>query len=234
MHNATFLDAGRRAGLVYLVVVVTGIVSLAYVPSQLIVRGDAVATLDRIIASEPLFRAGIAAGFACYLAFLVRPLALFEVLAPVHRRAAWLMVVLGVAGVPVSLGALQHKLDVLTLLQEAAGPGGLARAELASAVAAALARYGQGILVAELFWGVWLFPLGYLIFRSRQVPKVLGVLLMLGCVGYLTDVFATVLWPAYPTSALNQWVTRPAALGEIGTCLWLLVRGARPEPAREA
>ena len=234
MRNRLTLDTGRLAGLVYLVVVVAGVISLAYVPSQVIVRGDSAATLERIVASEPLFRVGIASGFACYIAFLFLPLVLFDLLAPVNRRAARLMVVLALVGVPLSLSALRYKLDVLTLIHGAPRPGGLAPVELASAVTQSLARYSDGVLVAELFWGLWLLPLGYLIFKSRQLPRLLGVLLMLGCAGYLTNVFATVLWPAYPSSALSQWATLPAAMGEIGTCLWLLAFGAKPEASREA
>jgi len=229
MRNPIRFDIGRFTGLVYLVVVVTGIVSLAYVPSRLIVRGDGAATVARIVESEPLFRIGIAAGFVCYLAFLLLPLAFHRMLSATDRQAALLMVVFAVASVPISLYNLTHKLEVLRLVEAAAGVGLPASADLAAAVLRALSRYSDGVLVAKLFWGLWLAPLGYLVWRSRRVPRVLGALLVLGCAGYLVDVFATVLAPGYPSSALAGWVTRPAALGEIGTCAWLLIFGAKGE-----
>jgi len=72
-----------------------------------------------------------------------------------------------------------------------------------------------------------MLPFGYLVFKSDMLPKLLGVLLMLGCFGYLIEVFGRILVPAYPQSMLADYATSPAALGEIGTCLWLLIFGAQ-------
>lgn len=217
----------RLAGMLYLVVVLTGIISLAYVPSQLFVPGDAGRTVGNIAASPGLFRLGIAAGFACYLAFLLLPFAFYRLLSHAHRGAAVLMVAFAVASVPISLGNMVNKLDVLTLLGQTSALAGEPSQQVQAEVMRLLARYNNGILVAELFWGLWLLPLGYLVLRSRLLPAVLGVLLIVGCFGYLVDVFATVLAPSWPTSTLARYVTAPASLGEIGTCLWLLVFGAR-------
>ena len=96
-----------------------------------------------------------------------------------------------------------------------------------------LAAYGNGQWVLEIFWGLWLFPLGYLVVRCRFLPRTLGVLLMAGCAGYLVDFLGRLLIPAYLHSPLADYATLPAAIGEIGTGLWLLVFGARG-PARRA
>lgn len=220
--------AGRLAGLLYLVVVLTGIFSLGYVPAQTQVAGDPAATLAAIRAHELLFRLGIAAGLLCYTAFLLLPLALYRVLAPQGRVAATLMVAFALASVPLSFANLQHKLAVLALL----GDASLSPDALAAQVAAALQAYGRGIQVLKLFWGLWLLPLGWLVFTSRALPRVLGVLLMLGCAGYVTDVFARLLVPGFAETDLAGYIVLPATLGEIGTCLWLLVMGARPVPVR--
>ncbi|HVX89138.1 MAG TPA: DUF4386 domain-containing protein [Gemmatimonadales bacterium] len=212
----------RGTGLLYLVVVLTGIFSLAYVPAQLVVDGDGAATVARIAASEGLFRLGIAAGFVCYLAFLLLPFAFQRLLGDVHPTAAMLMVVLAVVSVPISLYNLTHKLEILRVVGSA-----LPADQQGTAVLTELARYGSGLQVAQLFWGLWLFPLGFLIWRSRRLPRLLGALLMLGCIGYLVNVFGTTLSAGYPDSSLAAFATRPAALGEIGTCLWLLIVGAR-------
>src|SRR5690606_15088720 len=94
----------------------TGFFTLMYVPSQLIVPGDAAATVARLQDSRPLFGFGIAAGIACYTAFLLLPLALYRLLSRVDREVAVLMVALAVVSVPLSLYNLSHKLDVLSLL----------------------------------------------------------------------------------------------------------------------
>ena len=223
----------RQAGLLYLVVVLAGIISLAYVPSQLFVHGNAEQTVANIAASTGLFRLGIAAGFVCYLAFLLLPFASYRLLGHAHRGAAVLMVAFAVVSVPISLGNMVNKLDVLTLLDGASVLAGTTSPDVQAAVMRSLARYNNGILVAELFWGLWLLPLGYLVLKSRMLPSLLGVLLIAGCFGYLTDVFATVLFPSWSTSTAARFVTAPASFGEIGTCLWLLVFGVR-ESARRA
>lgn len=216
------IGPARATGLVYLVVVLTGILSLAYVPARLVVDGDGAATAARIAADPGLFRLGIAAGFVCYLAFLILPFAFHRLLGDVDARAALLMVVFAVVSVPISLGNLTHKLEVLRLAE-----GGLPADQVGTAVMASLERYRSGLQVAQLFWGLWLFPLGLLVWRSRRLPRVLGLLLMLGCIGYLVNVFGTTLFAEYPRSTIAGLATRPAALGEIGTCLWLLIVGAR-------
>jgi hypothetical protein len=222
----------RTAGLLYLIVVLTGTLSLGYVPSQTIVNGDAAATVAKILATQPLFRIGIAAGALCQVAFLLLPIALYRLLAPVNRPAATLMVALAVSSVPLSLVNLVHKLDVLTLLSGASYLQALTPAQSQAQVMLSLATYGNGILVAKIFWGLWLLPFGYLVFRSGILPRVLGVLLMLGCAGYLVDVAGRLLVPGFPESAFADFATLPASLGEIGTCLWLLIVGAREFTAR--
>lgn len=215
----------RTAGLLYLVVVVAGIFSLAYVPSQIVVEGDASATVGNITSMDSLFRLGILAGFIGYAAFLLLPLALYRLLAPVDRDIAALMVAFAVVSVPVSIVNLLNKLDILSLVSgkhlEA-----LTAEQVQAQVMLSLEAYGNGILVSEIFWGLWLFPFGYLVFRSGFLPKVLGVLLMAGCIGYLTDFVGSLLFPGYPEMAIANFVTKPASVGEIGICLWLLVVGA--------
>ena len=227
MTQPTSLSPARTAGLIYLVVVVTGILSLVYVPSQLIVSGDATRTVENIVASQGLFRLGVAAGFICYVAFLLLPLALYRLLSHVNQSVAILMVLLAVVSVPLSLGNMINKLDVLTLLSGKTYLLNHSADQLNAAVMLSLARYNNGVLVAKIFWGLWLLPFGYLVFRSGMLPKVLGIFLMIGCFGYLLDVFGTILLPGYSSSDLASVATMPAAIGEIGTCLWLIVMGAR-------
>lgn len=213
---------GRIAGALYLVVVLAGMFCLAWVPSR---SGSGIAAAAEHVG---LFRAGIAAFLMMQVAFLLLPLALYRVLGDVGRRAAALMVALAAASVPVGLAALTHRMEALSLLENA-GAGVVESAQAAFALC--IQRYGHGLRVASLFWGLWLLPFGWLVLRSGRIPRVLGLLLMLGGVGYVVQVFGSLV-PDLAQSAWLDYVNMPAALGEIGSCLWLLAFGARVGAAR--
>lgn len=213
MDVATLRRGGRIAGALYLVVVLAGMFCLAYVPSKL------GATLADAAAHADLFRGGIAAFLIMQVAFLLLPLALYRVFADVDRGAAALMVALAAASVPIGLVAVTHRMEALSLLQEAG-----ANAEAAFALC--LQRYGYGLRIASLFWGLWLLPFGWLALRSARIPRVLGLLLMLGGAGYVVQVFGGLV-PGIADAPWMGYVRMPAALGEIGSCLWLLAFGAR-------
>lgn len=220
----------RCAGLVYLVVVVTGFFSQGYVPGRLAAPGHPEALLGNIVAHETLFRAGIAAFVVEHATFLVLPFLLFRLLGSVHRGAAIAMVAFAVVGVPMALLAVTHRLDALLLLTDA---GGLP-VELAHAMArTSMSSYANTILMASVFWGLWLFPFGYLVIRCARLPRILGVFLMLGSAGYMVDVFGQLLLPGYADMAFSNYVNLPAALGEVGICLWLLIMGIRAGEGQE-
>ena len=207
---------GRVAGALYLVVVLTGMYCLAYVPGQ--VGG----TLVQASAHAGTFRAGIAAFLLMQVAFLLLPLALHRVLGDVDRGIAMIMAALAVVSVPIGLVAVTHRMEALALLDGAANG---ATASTEAAYALCLQRYGHGLRVASLFWGLWLLPFGWLVLRSGRLPRVLGLLLMFGGIGYVAQVFGGLV-PAISESALLRYARMPAAFGEIGSCLWLLVFGA--------
>lgn len=221
----------RIAGAVYLVVVLTGMFSLAYVPSKLIVWDNASTTIQNIKSSTILFKLGIVSSVVCYLFFLLLPLVLYRLLKQVNHRWAILMVVLAVVSVPVSFVNLQHKFAVLSLISDAGYAGAFTSEQLQAQAMFYLNQYDNGILLLQIFWGLWLFPFGWLVYNSGLLPKVLGVLLMAGCVGYLVNFTGNVLIDGYATSGISGYVRLPASLGEIGTCLWLLIAGAKEKRA---
>ena len=213
---------GRLAGLTYFVLVITGIFSLLYVPSQIYVSGDAAATAINIKDKESLFRLGMAVEMVSFVALLL-PLVLYKLLHHINKTAAVLMVAFAVVSVPISFSSMIHEFAVLDMVNSTGFPSD----DLSSDIMSEMKRYFKGHLVAQIFWALWLFPLGYMIFRSGIIPKILGIFLMIGSLGYLVDFFGRVLSPAYGDLALASYITLPASIGEIGTCLWLLIMGAR-------
>ncbi len=222
----------RLAGLLYLITVATGIFGLMYVPSEISGQGNPSAMIANIIAMEPLYRFGIAAALVCYTAFLVVPLLLYRLLSPVGRSAAILMVVFAVVNVPIALLSIVEKLDVLSLLNRAGHVPTIPSDQVRAQVVGLLQNYDNGMLVGQIFAGLWLIPFGYLVFKSGFIPRLLGLVLIAGGLGYLLTVFGQVLIPSYDQLPIASVDTLPAGVGEIGICLWLLIVGIR-EPRRK-
>jgi len=217
----------RIAGLFYFILVVTGIINLMYVPTRLIVWDNAAQTLDNIIQQEWLFRVGIASGVVAFLVFLVLPLALYRLLHTIDKTHATLMVILALASIPLSFANMIHRFNVLTLIGKAEYLNGLDLQAMQIQVMLQLEYFSNGIKLSQIFWGLWLFPFGYLVYKSGFLPKAFGILLMMGCFGYLIQFFGGLLITGYRETIFSTIAGIPASVGEIGICLWLLLVGAR-------
>ncbi|PWN68932.1 DUF4386 domain-containing protein [Chryseobacterium phosphatilyticum] len=223
----TYNKTARLAGFFYLIVVLTGIFSLMYVPSRLIVWENPSLTFQNISASKQLFRLSIACSMLCYIAFTLLPLTLYHLLKNVHENYARLMVILALLSVPISFINLQNKFSVLTIIKAADYLKIYSTEELQAQVMVLLNNYNTGILIAQVFWGLWLFPFGYLVYKSNFLPKILGFFLMFGCFGYLINVFGRTITPHFSDYIISGYITLPATVGEIGTGLWMLMIGVR-------
>lgn len=234
--DSTNNKTARIAGLLYLVVVMTGIFSLAYVPSQLLLSGEAANVVQSLQRGETLYRFGIMSSVLCYTAFLLLPLALYRLLSRYGTQAAVLMVGFAVVSVPISFNNVLNQFQILSLLHAPDFMHTFSAQQVHSLVMSVLDDHRRGLLLSKIFWGLWLAPFGYLVFKSGILPKALGVLLMLGCVGYLVDFFGYLMVPGYRDTIVASYATLPAAVGEIGICLWLLIMGAKetemPAPAQ--
>ncbi|NEN23846.1 DUF4386 domain-containing protein [Cryomorpha ignava] len=215
----------RVAGLLYLIMIIGGLISLAYIPSQLIVWESASETLENIRNSESLFRFGIAAGIITFLIFTLLPLALYKLLHEVSKFYASLMVIFTLVSVPLFFVNILNKFTVLTLINKADYLQKMGETELQTQVMFYLDSYRNGLEISQIFWGLWLFPFGYLVYNSGFLPKILGIFLMAGCFGYLITFFGGFLYPDFYKSILSDIVGFPAPIGEIGICLWLLIMG---------
>lgn len=217
----------RLAGLIYLVVILTGFFSLMYVPSKLIVWEDPTLTFQNISSSAQLFRLGIAGNIICYIAFTLLPLVLYQLLKEVNGTCAKLMVILALISVPISFLNLQNKFSVLTIVEGAPYLKAFNGEQLHAQVMFLLNTYNKGILIVQIFWGLWLLPFGYLVYKSGFLPKILGVFLMLGCTGYVFNVLGRTVIPHFSDYGVSGYITLPASIGEIGICLWLLIAGVK-------
>lgn len=224
----------RIAGSLYVGVILTGVFSLMYVPSRLMVNGHPELTYPNLLASETLFRFWIVGGLLCYTLFLFLLLALFNLLQDVHLPYARLMVLLGIMSVPIYFLNAQHQFDVLSLLHPSDASLGLASFDIPSHVNMALEQYDNGMRMVHIFSGLWLIPFGYLVYTSGFLPKILGVLLCVGGFGYIINFLGHTLIPEYQQMGVASYIRLPASLGEIGIGLWLLFKGVKAKIPTDA
>jgi hypothetical protein len=217
----------RIAGLIYLGVVLTGLFSLMYVPSKIIVWDNATSTFNTISSNQNLFRLGIVSGLACYTFFLFLPMVLYKLLKPVNDSYAKLMVILAILSVPIYFINVQNEFTILSLVSSSNHLKGFTSEQIKSMVILYLDQYENGMRIVHIFSGLWLFPFGYLVFKSGFLPKFLGILLMLGCFGYLTNFIGNTLVSNYSEMGVGSYLQLPASMGEIGICLWLLIIGIK-------
>jgi uncharacterized membrane protein len=224
-------NPGRFAGLLYVLTSIAGFFAMGYVPDKLIVHGNAAATANNIAASETLFRLGIAGVLIGQAGFIFVALALYDLLEGVNRRHASLMVLLIVVSIPI---AFLNELNTVAALVLVRGPDFLSIFEKPQRDALAmlfLNLHHYGFVVAEIFCGLWLFPLALLVYRSRFLRRFLGVWLALAGFAWVVLSLTGILAPPYEDKVYTY--SQPAIIGEIAFMLWLLVKGAKP-PALDA
>jgi hypothetical protein len=209
----------RLAGLLYLALAALSAFGLVYVPSMLIVPGDAAATANNIVTSESLFRLGFVSDLVAFTVNIFVALLLYKLLKPVNRGIASLMVILILMGLAIGMLNELNQFAALLIL----GSDYLTAFTAAQSQALAslfLDLYEHGFTIAHIFWGLWLFPMGYLVFKSGFLPKVIGVLLIVAGLGYLTDFTLFFLFPD-----ITVTVSDFTFVGEVVLILWLLIRG---------
>ena len=216
----------RLAGVLYLGTSVLFVFAVR-VRGGIIKSGDAAATADNIRASATLFRVALVADLLSWVGFLLMAFALYHLLKHVDQVAAFAMVIL--VAVMVTVGYLNglNQYSALTLATSAKYAAGFGQAQSSELVLLFTNIQSNGFDIQELFWGLWLFPLGYLVIKSAYVPKVLGVLLIIAGLGWTAEFFAILLAPDLPGFASIL------GLGELVFAAWLVVKGVSV-PARRA
>jgi hypothetical protein len=222
--NSTKKQA-RVAGLLYLLASIIGFFCLAYVPGKLIVSGDATATANRIRASETLLRFGIASELTSFIIFIFVVLALYRLFKAVSEKHAVAMATLLLISIPISLLNVLNEIAALILVSGASFLSAFEKGQLDALAYMFLRLHGQGFIVAQIFWGLWLFPFGILVIRSGFIPRFLGYLLFIAASGYLAISFTSLLLPAY-RHLVDQFAMVLEA-GELPIIFWLLIWGAK-------
>lgn len=215
----------RLAGLFYLILAVAGGFSELVVRESIIEAGDAATTAGNVSASPTLFRVAFATDLANITFFVLAALVLYALLRNVNPNVAIAMVVLNtVAAAIMCANMINH----FAALRVATNPGMTSTAS-EELVQLFVDMHSNGYAIAQIFFGLWLLPLGYLTYRSGFLPKALGVMLMIGSASYVTELVAEFLFPGMEDNALLL-IAAPAAVAEVSFLLWLLVKGAKPTP----
>jgi Domain of unknown function (DUF4386) len=222
----------RVAGLLYLSIM-PGVLRLIYIPNRLFVHGNAAETANNIAAHETLFRLGIVSDLLCATMLIFLTLALYRLFKGVDQDLARLVVILG--SLMVTPIYFLNTVNDAAALMFARGADFLSvfdKPQRDAFVRLFLNLHFQGVLANEIFWGLWLFPFGLLVYRSRFLPRFLGVWLMLACFGYLALSLTGLLFPQYQDKVWT--IVSPVTAGELVVMLWLIIMGAKSRPLEAA
>jgi hypothetical protein len=223
----------RVAGLLYIVASVVGVVRLMYIPNALFVGGNAAATANNIVAHESLFRLGIVSQLHASILWLFVPLALYRSLKGVDQTLAVLMVILGsLMQVPIFFVNTANDVAALLFARGADFLSVFDKPQRDAFARLFLNLHHQLDLANMMFAGLWLFPFGLLVYKSRFLPRFLGVWLMIACFAWLAFSFSGLLLPEYEDKVFA--LIQPFVLGEVATMLWLVIMGAREKRSAAA
>ncbi|GAH07519.1 unnamed protein product, partial [marine sediment metagenome] len=189
---------------------------------------DAAATANNIVASESLFRLSIVSALILQTVNIFVVLLLYKLLKVVNKNHAVLMVVFFLVSVPITMLNELNQFAALLLSSGADYLTVFTADQLQALVPLFLNLHEYGILIAMIFWGLWLFPMGYLVFKSGFLPRILGVLLMIACFGYLITSFGSLLLPNFGETIIAT-IIGFTFYGEMFLALWLLIKGVNVE-----
>jgi hypothetical protein len=223
-------NVARLAGLLWFLSTVTGGLGLLYVRSRVIVSLDAAATAGNIMASEFLFRAAIVSNLSSQVLLFFLGLTLYQLFREVNKVLARVLLASVMMTVAIAVVNALNSFGALLVLSQAEYLKAFTTEQL-NAIAMLFLRLnnsvGQGLL--EIFWTPLYFSFGLLVIKSRFLPKILGVLLMLMGVGFAINIFTKFLIPQFYPAMFTQLAMSLGALGGIPTMLWLLIKGAKED-----
>lgn len=216
-------QTARVSGLFYLILAITGGYGIMYVPTQLVVANDIALTTNNILNNEFFFRTGIMSNLIAQTVFVFLVLALYRLFEKVDLALNRTMLALVLVAVPISFFIIFNQLYALLLLKEEFMKT-IDPVQMQTLTMALLKMYDYGNSVIGIFWGLWLIPFGQLAYKSGFIPKIIGILLILGGLVYVMDAFVFVLFPEF-RSVTNMLVAVLSSIAELSTVFWLLIKG---------
>jgi hypothetical protein len=194
------------------------------IPPAFIVKGDAAATVGRIASSQMLYRLYTVSGIVSQILFVFLVLTLYQLLKGVNKRQALLMVALVLVQVPMAFANTLCGMAPLVLNNGAEYWSAFNKPQLDAMTMGFLSLQEYGTSAITALWGLWLLPFGILVYRSTFIPKIFGIFLIIGCVGWLFISVISLLFPAY-AHMVDQF--RILAIGEVMIIFWLLIKGVK-------
>ena len=216
--------AARIAGAIYLSMVFVAPFSMLYVPDKLIVRGNATATADNILAHETMWRLSIFGDLTGQVIFISLAIALYRLLSNVNKTWAMLMVSFVLVSAAICFLNALNNIAAVILFRGGEFLTVFDKPQRDALAMLFLRLHNQGEFIAEIFWGLWLFPFGLLVCRSRFLPRILGIWLIVDCFAWIALSITAQFFPQYYQTAFA--LLQPAFFAELVMMLWLLIRGA--------
>lgn len=214
----------RLAGLVYLIWIITGLYVMFYIPSRINVKGDAATTAQNILSHEFLFRTGIINDLISSTIWVFLVFILYRLFRQVNEGQAKLLVALVIVQIPAVFITEAFNITSLMIFKgEILKTFELNQRQDLAMLFLKINDYG--VLTLETFWGLWLLPLAILVYKSRFLPRFLGVWLFIDGFALVVLSFTSLLFPEYKDMVYK--IAFPAMLGEVAFMLWLLIRGAK-------
>jgi hypothetical protein len=218
----------RFAACVFLLIIILGMSTELFIRPGMIVAGDAAATaaatVKNVAASEALFRLSLVSDLIRQVLLIILPLVLYKLLKPVNKNIASLMVIFALLSVPISMLNELNNIAVLLLSSGADYLGAFNSDQLQALVMFFLDLRKYGTYIPQVF-SLWVLFLGYLVFKSGYLPRILGILLMLGGLGYTVQAILFFLFPNFDLMIFGLF----AFIGELLFYLWLLIKGVNGE-----
>jgi hypothetical protein len=223
-------NPGRVAGLLYLLLVVLGPIRLIYIPSRLLATENPAIISQNLAAHALLFRTGIASEIVLAVVGVILTLAFYRLFEAVNRYAAVLVVLLGgVVPAVIDFFIAAFDLQALEIARGAEFLSAIDKTHQDAMVGLLISLGNHSNTAAELLWGAWLFPLGFLVYKSRFLPRFIGIWLYVNGAAYIALCFTGIFAPPYQSKVFTY--STPLTLAEIVLMLWLVIRGARPPMA---
>jgi hypothetical protein len=220
----TIKKTARIAGLLYFIYVIASVIADLF---GHFVFADASATVNHIMAHESLFRIGFVISLFSYVFFLLAAWYLYVLLKPVNKNIALLFLLLNLGGFAILVYSHLNLFSSLTLLGGADYLKVFQPDQLQAQAMLFINLFKNGSTIAQIPFGVWLLPLGYLVFKSRFIPKILGILLIVDCFALLIYVCQRFLLPGYEVIAYPCWGI--SFIAEVSLTLWLLIKGVKDQ-----